>query len=140
MAAPTRPAKRTAAKRPARKTVAPAPVVAPDDVDGINLDLIEVPAPAEREHLFTLNGIRYSFDPTPRAGMALKYLKLSREQGVDGAYGWVLEQCIGSDAYDALSEWNGLTGEILERLANIVISRVIDMDQAGSASGPLGRG
>jgi len=43
----------------------------------------------------------YDMPARPNAGLALKYLKLARENA-DNAASWLLETAIGSDGYDAL--------------------------------------
>lgn len=70
--------------------------------------------------LFSIDGTVYSVPTNPSPAMGLKYMKLLRTQGSMIADGWALEEMLGTEAYDALSEFKGLTVEDLEQLKEIV--------------------
>lgn len=47
--------------------------------------------------------VEYTMPKKPNPGLALKFLKMARDQG-EVASVWLIEQAIGSDGYDALAD------------------------------------
>ena len=74
----------------------------------------------------------------PSASVSLKYMRMARTEGPQAAQGWLLEQLLGTDAYDALMNWDGLTAAHLLKI--LAILEKIAMDASEGANRPLGRG
>lgn len=71
----------------------------------------EEAAAVEKVEVFELDGISYEIDKKPNVGLALRYLKIARLRGEEIAAGYLLEEALGSEGYDALSECRTLTKE-----------------------------
>lgn len=72
--------------------------------------------PTEAVHLFTLNGVEYTIPGKPRVNIALKYLKLARQKSEIEAAMHLLPSMIGEEAFDALTEYDDLTTDMLEKV------------------------
>lgn len=83
----------------------------------VELTTKPVSADVEQIELFSIDGKSYSIPNKPRVNVALRYLKLAREQGVDAAAAYLIESLIGADGYEALMNYEDLTSE---ELASIV--------------------
>lgn len=76
--------------------------------------------PVETVPLFSIDGKEYRIPLAPSAAMGLRYLKMLRTQGEMVANGWALEEMLGAEAYDALSNFKDLTADHLAQLSEIV--------------------
>ncbi|MEU1309509.1 hypothetical protein ABZ419_11525 [Streptomyces cinnamoneus] len=114
--APTtpRPArKRTAAKRP------PAPVAAASG-DGYELVQLTSTVPKEeRVPLFAIDDEVYTIPKVVPQGVALEFLRISREMGEAIAAQRLLERLLGADSYEALEQCPSLTDEAMQRIADM---------------------
>lgn len=86
--------------------------------------MLELVTPASDEAvetvpLFSIDGKEYGIPAVISASLGLKYLKMLRTQGEVVAGGWVLEEMLGEEGYDALSNFKGLTTKQLEQLCEI---------------------
>lgn len=70
----------------------------------------------EYEHvpIFSLDGTTYSISTKPRANVALRYLKILRNEGQEMAQAYMLEQLLPPDAYEALTNYDELTEDVLK--------------------------
>jgi hypothetical protein len=119
MAAP-----RTTTKAKAR----PRPVAAVKDGDTPNvvrLSTSAAPAPVEKVPLFSIDDDEYGMPKKIRPNVSLKYLRMIREQGSDVAGAWLLEEVIGTEAYEALMNYDALEDEHLNRVMAIVQDHVL---------------
>ena len=71
----------------------------------------------EKVELFSLNGVSYSIPKKPRVNVALRYLKMAREEGTEAASAFLLESLVGEEAYKALMDFDDLTQETLGQIA-----------------------
>ena len=70
--------------------------------------------PKEMVDLFEIDGTIYQIPKTPKANIALKYLKNVREHGDDYAAGVMLEDLLGKDGYEALMNYDELDMQDLQ--------------------------
>ena len=70
----------------------------------------------ERVTLFFIDDHEYTIPKRPRANLALKYLDLVKKDGSDYAAAWLLEEMLGSEAYQALMDYDYLTPEQLDQV------------------------
>lgn len=70
--------------------------------------------------LFELDDVMYRIPEQPKINMVLRYLNMSRTQGQDNALGWLLEQMVGIEAYEALMGFDDLTTEQLKTIMMVV--------------------
>ncbi|MEU8275703.1 hypothetical protein ACFYOK_10820 [Microbispora bryophytorum] len=82
-------------------------------------------APVEKVPLFWIDDAEYGMPKTIRPNVSLKYLRMIREQGADVAGAWLLEEVIGTDAYEALMNYDALEEEHLNRVMAIVQDHVL---------------
>lgn len=75
--------------------------------------------------LFELDGKVYSIPAEPRAGISLKYLKISTEQGQDPAAYYLLTEMLGQEVFDTLSEHPTLTQPQFEEIFARIENRVL---------------
>jgi hypothetical protein len=94
----------------------------------------------EREmvDLFSVDGTVYQMPVRIGAGVALGYMKLVRTRGQDAAMGWALENVLGTEAYDALTNCPDLEPEDLEAVMKVVHDNVMGAVEAGKGKGPKG--
>lgn len=76
--------------------------------------------PVEMIDLFELDDKMYQIPAQPKINLALRYLNMSRKQGNDNALGWLLEQMVGEEAYEALMGFDDLTPEQLKTIMMVV--------------------
>lgn len=78
--------------------------------------------------LFTLDGKTYSIPAKAKANLGLRYLKSVRESGPDLAAGELLEAMIGTEAYDALMNYDDLEPDdltqVMEAVQKVVLGGV----------------
>lgn len=106
-------------------------------VTPLNLDAEPVPSD-EMAHLFTLDDVDYMVPLHPSAGLALDYIE-RRSVNPSAANVWLMRELIGSEGYDALKAWKGLTGAILTQVIDNVVTLVLGALEE-DPTGPLGRG
>lgn len=70
----------------------------------------------EMVELFTLNGKTYSIPRKPRINVALKFLDVAKREGQDLAAGFLLEEVIGREGYEALMDYEDLTPEQFQEI------------------------
>lgn len=92
---------------------------------------------AEQVELFSLDGQMYSIPAKPKVNIALKYLRLVRQQGQEVAAGWLLEELLGTEAYEALMDFEDLTEEQLETVMMVAQTAILGAMEGVAA--PLGR-
>lgn len=71
----------------------------------------EEAAAVEKVEVFELDGISYTIAKKPNVSLALRFLKMARIRGEEIAAGYLLEEALGSEAYDALASCLTLTPE-----------------------------
>jgi len=81
--------------------------------------------PVELVPIFSIDGTVYQMPVEVPAYIGLRYLKMLRTQGELIANGWVLEEMLGTEAYEALSNFKGLKAEHLEQLQEVVGKHVL---------------
>jgi hypothetical protein len=120
-----------------RAAVARANVV-PASFDALDLDAEPQELSNAVVHIFTLNGQEFYAPKEPSAGISLEYMQMARTLGAVAAQGWLLEQLLGTDGYEALMRWPGLTARHLAVVIGIL--EKIATDASGDNRRPLGRG
>jgi hypothetical protein len=82
------------------------------------IELKSVPSTeVETVELFAIDGVSYYIPKKPRVNIALRYLKMAREQGPDAASAYLLEALVGEEAYEALMNFDDLDSETLGAIA-----------------------
>jgi hypothetical protein len=66
--------------------------------------------------LFELDGREYRVPARPRAVVALRYLRAVRDKGTDVAAAALLTELLGVDGFDALCDYDDLTGKQLKEI------------------------
>jgi hypothetical protein len=114
----------------------PFPAPAPDTTGKLILhtQTPEERAFVERVSIFELDGRDYTIEKRPRINVALAYLRLARTQGDNAAIGYLLEESLGKDAFQALTEYDGLSADEFGQIFAIVQKHVL-----GGLEGPKGR-
>lgn len=106
----------------------------------INFDTQPVSTePVEMTDLFTLNGKTYRIPAKPRVNVALKFLRLMREKNELEAAAMLLPDMVGVEAFNALTEYEGLTDEMLAQVCQAaakVTMGGLDKALGNSGSGP----
>jgi hypothetical protein len=74
----------------------------------------------ETLEIFQIGDKVFTIEVKPRVNLVLKYLKISRTMGEQQAMGWLLEQMLGTESYDALMEYDDLTLAQLQVIFGIV--------------------
>ena len=87
----------------------------PNPRAGEPVDPSEADGETGRVHPATLTDL-YTMPRKPNVGMSLAYLKQARRMGAELAGSWLIEEALGSDAYDALAAEKDLEPEDLERI------------------------
>lgn len=73
----------------------------------------------------------YTMPAKPNPGLALKYLKMARKVGGDVAMSWLIEEAVGEEGYDALTdELAGFEGD-----AGAVLRGIVEKIQTISMGG-----
>lgn len=86
------------------------------------LELVTQDQPADVEliPLFSIDGKEYGIPKHVDMSIVLRTLKNMRNSSEMEALGQMLEELLGAEAYDALSNYKGLTGEHLKQLMDTV--------------------
>jgi len=83
-----------------------------------SIELKSVPSTeVETVVLFSIDGVDYTIPKKPRVNIALRYLKMAREEGPEAAQGYLLEALVGEEAYEALMNFDDLDSETLGAIA-----------------------
>lgn len=115
------------ARRPAPTTLAAAaPAFEP----------IRLPANDEvsedRIPIFYIGDTEYTVPAVIPAGVALEYLRISAAAGPDAAAGVILTRVLGEEAYTALEQARGLTGDQLMQIVQLVVDQALGaLEQEG---------
>jgi hypothetical protein len=143
---PPAPRRKTTARVTAEDTITGPPTDLGFDVEEVDgLTPISITSAPARErpvmtHLFTIDDTPYYVPARPPANIALKALKMIREQGEAVGAGWILEELLGEDSYTALANCPDVgpkqMGQIMGAVTQIAIGALEDSE----ATGPLGRG
>lgn len=121
----TRTRQATAARTTAVARRPVTPLTAPAD----SFEPIRIPAnedvPEARVPIFYIGDVEYTVPDSIPAGVALEYLRVSAAVGPDAASGVILTRVLGEDAYQALEQARGLTGEQLMQIVQLVVDRAM---------------
>lgn len=77
------------------------------------------PEDEERVVLFKLDGEEYTIPRKPKTNVALRYLKMARTGNADAAAGWLLEELLGEEGFEALMNFDDLTQEQLRSVMTL---------------------
>lgn len=119
-----------------RKRATPKPVrtVSPDGFEPIHIpadeDVVE-----EREPLFYIGDTEYTVPLSIPMGAALEYLRIASERGEVFAAPPFLSRVLGEDAYRALEQAKGLTGDQLDRIVQRLIDRALGRSDGEGKAG-----
>lgn len=117
----------------ARKRAAAKPPVD----DGLDFEPIRIAAnedfAEERVTLFYMGDDEYTIPKTVPPGLALEYLKETREYGRDVAAATLLTTVLGEDAFTALARSKALTNEQMEWIINKVLDLGLGREKKGKA-------
>lgn len=131
---------RTRAKTTARRPAAARPVRQLDEVQVVDL---RTDAAAEREpdlvEIFRIDGRPYAMDRNQDAGVVLRYLKLVRSKGENVALSYLFEEVMGQEAYEALTEFKGITpaqlGQVMLAVQTVLLGSGNMVPKARSSRG-----
>src|SRR6185312_1432059 len=99
-------------------------------------------SPPEMMDLFSIDEVMYQVPAKPRVNIALKYLDNLRRMGPVIADMMLLEELIGTEAYQALSNYEDLKGSDLKTITDTVVRLTLgamededdaDADESGAA-------
>lgn len=86
----------------------------------------------EVKDLFSLDGRVYTMPAEVPASVALQFLHISRTEGETAAISWVMEEVLGTEAYDALRNCRALKPHQLRAVIKVVTDEVMGvMEEAG---------
>lgn len=88
-------------------------------------------AAQERVTLFSIDGKEYSISTKIRPNVSLKVMNVFRKQGDTAGVDFMLETVLGSDAYEALMDFDDLEEDELEKIIKIAFELV-----AGTTENP----
>ena len=99
----------------------PAPVAADPRADGGGpVVLVTGSAPeAPSVELFSLDGVSYTIPAKPRVNLALRYLWHAKQYGEDRAAAELLESLLGAEGFEALMNYDDLTGDQFEAIMRV---------------------
>ncbi len=117
----------------ARKRAAAKPVNGTEDPGGFepirilaNEDVVE-----ERVPLFYIGDDEYTIPKNISRSVALQYLRRASEVGHELATAPLLIRVLGEDAYMALEESKGLTGEQMDKIVDIIVKEALGKQEEG---------
>lgn len=91
--------------------------------------LIEITTDApeflEREPLFSIDGVTYTIPKVISGSTALTMLKVAREEGEGLALAWVMEEVLGTEAFNALSACKTVTQAQIGAIMTVVRERAM---------------
>ena len=99
----------------------PAPAAADPRADGGGpVVLVTGSAPeAPSVELFSLDGVAYTIPAKPRVNLALRYLWHAKQYGEDRAAAELLEALLGAEGFEALMNYDDLTGDQFEAIMRV---------------------
>lgn len=93
--------------------------------------------------LFKLGDTEYVTTDRPRVALSLRYMRKVREIGESQANSYLLEEMIGTEAYETLMDYDDLTAEqfkaIMELVKSITI-KALPNEGDGNPKGPKAQG
>jgi hypothetical protein len=104
----------TTRKRTPRKTTAPKPrpvAVLAEGFEPIRIVTPAKPEPVEMVEIFSIDDVPYFVPKDVSPSVSLRFMKLARQEGMEIAMAGLLEEMLGSEAYDALASYPHLTKE-----------------------------
>lgn len=124
----------------ARKRAAAKPVNGTEDLGGFepirilaNEDVVE-----ERVPLFYIGDDEYTIPKNISRSVALQYLRQASEVGHELATAPLLIRVLGEDAYMALEESKGLTGEQMDQIVDIIVKEALGKQEEGGGKARRG--
>ncbi len=124
----------------ARKRAAAKPVNGTEDRGGFepirilaNEDVVE-----ERVPLFYIGDDEYTIPKNISRSVALQYLRQASEVGHELATAPLLIRAPGEDAYMALEESKGLTGEQMDQIVDIIVKEALGKQEEGGGKARRG--
>lgn len=94
--------------------------------------------PAAMVDLFSIDDTMYQIPAKPKVNIALKFLRMARTQGMEIASGWLLEELLGEDAFEALMNYDDLTAEDMEQV--MAVAQEVTLGAVEASQAPLGNG
>lgn len=86
----------------------------------------------EVKDLFSIDGRVYSMPIEVSASVALQMLHVARTEGEQAAVSWVMEEVLGTEAYDALRTCKALKPHQLQAVIKVVTETVMGaMEESG---------
>lgn len=82
-----------------------------ETIEPIELPASTIETVTDTVCLFTLDGYEYHVPAQPRAAIAVRYLRNVKRKSADFAAATLLEELLGVDGFDALCEYDALTGD-----------------------------
>jgi hypothetical protein len=111
MGATTTPTRKPRAPRKA-PTPKPRPVAVPvDGFEPIRIVTPETPPEIELVEIFSIDGKPFCIPMDVSPSVSLRFMKLARLEGMEIAMAGLLEEMLGTEAYDALANYPHLTKE-----------------------------
>lgn len=91
--------------------------------------LIEItttnPVFAEREPLFSIDGVEYTIPKEISGSVALAFLEEARNHGEALAVGWLLKEVLGEESHAALVACKTVTGPQMAAVVTVVRERTM---------------
>lgn len=87
--------------------------------------------PVEQVELFSIDGKSYTIADKPRVNLGLKVMRVMADEGASAGNAYMLEQLLGKENFDALTDFDDLTTEQFEaivELASEVVFGGLDSD------------
>lgn len=82
--------------------------------------------------LFSIDGKVYTMPSEVSASVAVQMLHVARTEGQESAVSWVLEEVLGTEAYDALRKCRALKAHQLQAIIKVVTETVMGaMEEEG---------
>jgi len=102
--------------------------------------LITGSAPAAPNiELFSLDGVAYTIPAKPRVNLALRYLWHAKQYGEDRAAADLLESLLGAEGFEALVNYDDLTGEQFEAIMAAATKYTLGALEDGTGKSGSGR-
>jgi len=79
----------------------------------------------EVKELFSIDGRIYTMPVEVSASVALQYLHVARAEGETASISWVMEEVLGTEAYDALRKCRALKPHQLQAVIKVVTETVM---------------
>lgn len=79
----------------------------------------------DREPLFYIDDTEYTIPKRPRANLSLQFLDMVKSEGTDYASAWLMEEMLGTDAYEALMKLDTLEPDQLQQITDLCQKKVL---------------